>query len=269
VLSSDKKTSAWSQSCTGAAAPQTETCDATQLDEDCDGQTNEGCQCVNGTQTPCGECGGTALCTNGQPTGKCSKSMTTYYRDADSDDFGDPKNSTLACTKPTGYADNSSDCNDSNGSIIPGYTICNVNDRQYCDSSGTMKTEVCPDGCLNGKCRNDKTTIGKAGWVTCGSSHTTCLASDGCTWPTRSDPSIGTCAGANGIEMQCDGPSDCPSGYVCCVNSSRMSINSIKCIQGNCPESTMYDFWSTVCDPLNPACSDCKLEYNGNYATCQ
>jgi hypothetical protein len=70
----------------------TEVCDG--KDNNCDGNTDEGC--------------------------------TTYYRDADGDTYGDLSNSTTATSQPPGYVTNSGDCDDTNAGINPGATeVCN------------------------------------------------------------------------------------------------------------------------------------------------
>ncbi len=51
---------------------------------------------------------------------------TTYSRDADNDGYGTGAQTTQACQRPAGYANNSDDCNDANFAVKPGATeICN------------------------------------------------------------------------------------------------------------------------------------------------
>ena len=45
---------------------------------------------------------------------------TTFFRDGDSDGFGDSGNATQACQEPAGYALVGGDCDDGNGAIYPG-----------------------------------------------------------------------------------------------------------------------------------------------------
>lgn len=62
----------------------TEVCNG--VDEDCDGQTDEGV-------------------------------LTTYYQDADNDGHGNPNVTTQACTAPTGYVTSNDDCADNNAAL--------------------------------------------------------------------------------------------------------------------------------------------------------
>lgn len=47
------------------------------------------------------------------------KIKKTFYKDGDSDGFGDPKSSIKACTPPPGYVDNAEDCYDKNPDVHP------------------------------------------------------------------------------------------------------------------------------------------------------
>jgi hypothetical protein len=47
---------------------------------------------------------------------------TTFYRDADGDGYGNPADTTEACTAPTGYVSDNTDCDDTNAAVNPGAT---------------------------------------------------------------------------------------------------------------------------------------------------
>jgi hypothetical protein len=71
----------------------TEVCN--NIDDDCDGQVDEGV-------------------------------TTTFYQDNDDDGFGNPNMTIQACSLPNGYSDNNLDCDDTNPNVNPSATeICN------------------------------------------------------------------------------------------------------------------------------------------------
>jgi hypothetical protein len=96
--------------------PGIDTC-ASGNDASCNGVPNEGCLCINGATRSCGPCGdGTQSCTSGKngTYSTCTKlTAPVYYRDSDTDTFGDPETTTTSCMgAPVGYVANSRDCCD-------------------------------------------------------------------------------------------------------------------------------------------------------------
>ena len=67
----------------------------------------------------------------------------TWYADADGDGYGDPASTTTACSQPSGYITDSSDCDDADGTINPGVSeSCDGVDN---DCDGTVDEDGAVD----------------------------------------------------------------------------------------------------------------------------
>ncbi len=69
---------------------------------------------------------------------------STWYADADGDGFGDSSTTTTACEQPSSYVDDTSDCDDTDGTVYPG--------AQETPSDGTDQNCDGYDGCLDLNC---------------------------------------------------------------------------------------------------------------------
>ncbi len=97
----------------------------------------------------CAECfpGNTEVCDgeDNNCNGQVDEGVTNiYYMDSDGDSFGDPNSPTQACSAPSGYVVDNTDCDDNCASCYPGATeIPNNGIDEACD--GTLLVPVASD----------------------------------------------------------------------------------------------------------------------------
>jgi hypothetical protein len=89
--------------------------------------SSDDCNDLDPTSYP----GGTELCDgqdndcNGQIDDGSGAAGSTWYADSDGDGYGDPGSVSTACSQPSGFVSNSSDCDDGNAATNPtSYEIC-------------------------------------------------------------------------------------------------------------------------------------------------
>ncbi len=130
----------------------TETCDG--VDNDCSGVADDTVECEDadgdGYSTFAGDCDDSSATSFPGATETCNSiddncdgsidegvpvDAATWFADADADGWGNPVTSTIACSAPTGYVADATDCVDSNVAVHPYATeICNSIDDN-CDGS--------------------------------------------------------------------------------------------------------------------------------------
>ena len=211
----------------GVHPTATETCN--DLDDNCDGATDEGV-------------------------------LSTFYADFDSDGYGSPNISQEACTAPAAYVSDNTDCDDVDGNINPGGTeVCDAsNDDEDCDGSAddadpegaTGTTMYYPDADTDGY--GDQSDSGTAwcdppsGIV---SDNTDCddTATGGGTYP-------GATEVCDSVDADCDGTfddsgqDDCHtlasctdpgSGYTCTCDSGYDGDGTSTCATDTFPDSVL------------------------------
>ena len=149
-----------------------ETCNS--VDDDCDGSVDEGVG-------------------------------STYYRDADADGYGVSTSTTVACSAPSGYVSNSTDCNDASNTVHPLATeYCNSVDDDCdgsIDESATDRTTYYRDADADGYGTSSTTTLScslPAGYV---SNSTDCNDASNTVYPSAPEY-------CDGVDNDCDGSTD-------------------------------------------------------------
>lgn len=190
--------------CQGGIGPSPEVCDAAREDEDCDGMRNEGCDCVEGETTSCGNetapCKpGVITCSDGawptQPSAcRGAVGPSTESCDGVDNDCNGVTDDRAACSEP-GTSCRQGRCvectsNSECGRLTEGCHVGVCNSRGRCESedvSGSGTSCNLPSGtgvCENGQCRECVTSTdcrGRAGRPVCsGNVCVTCTETEGC-----------------------------------------------------------------------------------------
>ncbi|MCP4805060.1 MAG: hypothetical protein GY884_06900 [Proteobacteria bacterium] len=191
---------------------------------------------------------------------------TTWYGDTDSDGYGDPSDSLDQCDQPSGYVDDSSDCDDEDSQVNPGATeVCDDDDTdEDCDlsaddldSSATGQTTwyVDSDGDGDGdassssdQCDADSTYTTEDG--------TDCDDTDATVYGDASEL-------CDGQDNDCDGsiPSDEVDGdgdgaVECTFDAGGWDGDALVTDDDDCDDSdgSIYDGASEVCDGQDNDC---------------
>ncbi len=241
----------------GVSPSATESCDGS-TDEDCDGSIDEGltstyyrdadvdgygtasttteaCSEPSGYVSDSTDCndsdagvnpGSTEVC-DGSTDEDCDSSVdegvtSTYYNDFDGDGYGSAASTTTACSAPSGYVSDSTDCDDTNASANPGATeVCDGSTDEDCDSGidEGVETTYYRDA--------DRDTYGDASDTTDACSAPTGYVSDATDCDDGDDEvSPGASERCDGVDTDCDG-STSEDGYASFVHGTTGSITDI------------------------------------------
>lgn len=215
---------------------ETELCN--NADDNCNGQTDEGFDADNDGFTTCeGDCndnnnsiypGAAETCNNQDDDcdGLTDEGvLTTWYRDFDSDGFGQTGITTQSCTQPAGYVSNSADCNDADSGIHPGASeTCNFIDDD-CDGTTDEGFDIDNDGftTCEGDCNDNNAAVHQGAVEICNGIDDDCdsLTDEGfdadndgytsCNGDCNDNNSLihpNTADYCNGINDDCDGSTD-------------------------------------------------------------
>jgi hypothetical protein len=207
----------WSQ-CVGAVEPGAEICDAGNLDENCDGAPNEGCDCTSGMSMPCGKVGGICRqgmqeCVDGhlsgcmgavdpQPQEICDGALDEDCDNRVDEDCECTNGAREMCMPAGACAPGMRTCGNGRWSACTGAVVCTMG--KVCNNA---QCADCVDGDTRA-CGRSLPSPCKQGTQTCrgGRWETGCSGEKG--------PTSDIC---NGMDDNCDGVVDngCPSGQQC------------------------------------------------------
>jgi hypothetical protein len=205
-------------SCVGEVLPADEVCDAAMVDENCDGEPNEGCECADGT--------GPVAC--GSDVGECVPGAAECSAGALGPCVGAVGPITEICNGLDDNCDDSVDegltmaCGVAMGGCQPGVSACTNGAWGECTGGAGPTDETC-----NGVDDNCDGTIDEGLTQSCGTDAGVCVAGT----ETCANGAWGACAGSvgpgtetcNGLDDDCDGTVDEGCG---CINGATMACGT-------------------------------------------
>ncbi|HYV94461.1 MAG TPA: MopE-related protein, partial [Chitinophagales bacterium] len=173
---------------------------------------------------------------------------TTFYADADADTYGNVNSTTLACSAPTGYVSNSTDCNDANAAIHPNATeTCNgIDDNCNGQVDEGVKTTFYADADGDTYGNVNSTTLAcsaPAGYV---SNSTDCNDGNAAVHPNATE----TC---NGIDDNCNGQVDEGVKTTFYADADGDTYGNVSSTTLACSAPSGYVSNSTDCNDANAA----------------
>ncbi len=202
---------------------------------------------------------------NGTTDESSAVDALTWYRDADSDSYGSSSSSTPACTRPSGYVSNSSDCDDTRLSTNPAAAeSCNgrdddcdgTTDENTATNAPTWYADTDGDGYGNAN-SSQRACTQPAGYV---SSSTDCADTDAA----RSPAATELC---NGIDDDCDGTTDessASNASTWYADTDGDGYGSTSSSQRACSQPTHYVSSNTDCDDSDSAISPIAIDFCDN-----
>ncbi|UKM64066.1 T9SS type A sorting domain-containing protein [Flavobacteriaceae bacterium GSB9] len=206
-----------------------EVCDG--IDNDCDGQVDEGVE-------------------------------NTYYADTDGDGYGDVGNTQEACSQPAGYVTDNNDCDDTDANINPGEVeIPNNGTDENCDGidASLWYQDLDGDGFGNPNISQQSNTR-PAGYV---GNNTDCNDNESASYP-------GNVEVCDGIDNDCDGQVDEGVENTYYADTDGDGYGDLGNTQEACSQPAGYVTDSTDCDDtdanINPG--EVEIPNNGTDENC-